>query len=119
MDISLEPQTLNSEPTDVLKHIRAVNKPGVYVLLDFHPFLEDPVNVRLLKDICIRSPEVHRQMVLVSHEVKVPRELESYTARFEMALPSSEERSRIVSNRRSNTVPSTSTAPLRKATCPR
>ena len=97
VDISLEPQTLNSEPTDVLKHIRAVNKPGVYVLLDFHPFLEDPVNVRLLKDICIRSPEVHRQMVLVSHEVKVPRELESYTARFEMALPSSEERSRIVS----------------------
>ena len=25
IDISLEPQTLNSEPTDVLKHIRAVS----------------------------------------------------------------------------------------------
>ena len=97
VDISLEPQTLNSEPTDVLKHIRAMNKPGVYVLLDFHPFLDDPVNVRLLKDICIRSPEVHRQIVLISHEVKVPRELESYTARFDMALPSSDERARIVS----------------------
>ena len=52
LDIALEPQTLNSEPTDVLKHIRAVAKPGLYVLLDFHPFLEDPVHVRLLKDIC-------------------------------------------------------------------
>ena len=40
MDIALEPQALNSEPTDVLKHIRAVSKPGVYVLLDFHPFLD-------------------------------------------------------------------------------
>jgi hypothetical protein len=40
LDIALEPQTINSEPTDVLKHIRAVSKPGIYILLDFHPFLE-------------------------------------------------------------------------------
>ena len=55
VDIALEPQAINAEPTDVLKHIRAVSKPGLYVLLDFHPFLEDPVHVRLLKDICIRA----------------------------------------------------------------
>ena len=65
LDIDLEPQILNSEPQDVLRHIRAVNKPGIYVLLDFHPFLDDPVNVRLLKDICIRYPDVARQIVLV------------------------------------------------------
>ena len=53
LDIALEPQAINSDPTDVLKHIRAVTKPGIFVLLDFHPFLEDPVHVRLLKDICI------------------------------------------------------------------
>jgi hypothetical protein len=96
LDIALEPQAINSEPTDVLKHIRAVKKPGIYVLLDFHPFLEDPVHVRLLKDICIRSAEVQRQIVLISHEIKVPTELESYCARFDMALPSAEERARIV-----------------------
>ena len=55
LDIDLEPQTLNSDPTDVLKHIRAVTKPGIYILLDFHPFLDDPVHVRLLKDICIKT----------------------------------------------------------------
>ncbi len=96
LDIALEPQALNSEPTDVLKHIRAVTKPGMYVLLDFHPFLADPVHVRLLKDICIRAREVQRQIILISHEVKVPDELESYCARFDMALPSEEERGRIV-----------------------
>ena len=96
LDIALEPQALNSEPTDVLKHIRAVTKPGMYVLLDFHPFLADPVHVRLLKDICIRAREVQRQIILISHEVKVPDELESYCARFDMALPSEEERRRIV-----------------------
>ncbi len=96
LDISLEPQTINSAPTDVLKHIRAVTKPGIYVLLDFHPFLEDPVHVRLLKDICIRARDVHRQIVLISHEVRLPQELENFCARFDMALPSEEERAAIV-----------------------
>lgn len=96
VDIALEPQAINAEPTDVLKHIRAVSKPGLYVLLDFHPFLEDPVHVRLLKDICIRANEVHRQIVLISHTVKIPRELESFCARFDMALPAEEDRSNIV-----------------------
>jgi len=96
LDIDLEPQTINSEPTDVLKHIRAVTKPGVYVLLDFHPFLADPVHVRLLKDICIRARQVQRQIVLISHEIRLPDELESYCARFDMALPSESERARIV-----------------------
>lgn len=96
LDIALEPQTMNSQPTDVLKHIRAVAKPGLYILLDFHPFLEDPVHVRLLKDICIRYPEIARQIVLISHKVKLPRELESYSARVDLALPSEAERRKIV-----------------------
>ncbi|MCH7899003.1 MAG: AAA family ATPase [Proteobacteria bacterium] len=96
LDIQLEPQSLNSKPTDVLKHIRAVEKPGVYVLLDFHPFLEDPVHVRLLKDICIRYPGIARQIILLSHKVKLPSELESYAARVDLALPSEIERRKIV-----------------------
>ena len=96
LDIDLEPQTMNSQPTDVLKHIRAVSKPGLYVLLDFHPFIEDPVHVRLLKDICIQARMTHCQIVFISHAIKVPNELESYCARFDMALPSEEERKRII-----------------------
>ena len=96
LDIALEPQLHNSEPTDVLKHIRAVDKPGIYVLLDFHPYLEDPINVRLLKDICIRFKEVQRHIILISHNVVAPKELESFTARFDMALPSDAERKKIV-----------------------
>ena len=98
IDIALEPQSINSEPTDVLKHIRAVSKPGIYVLLDFHPFLEDPVHVRLLKDICIRARDAHRQIVLISHKVKMPLELENFCARFDIALPSEQERARIIRN---------------------
>lgn len=95
-DIALEPQTLNSQPRDVLQHIRAVAKPGIYVLLDFHPFLDDPLHVRLLKDICIQHPDVHRQIVLLSHKIKLPVELEPYAARLELALPDEAEREDIV-----------------------
>lgn len=96
LDIDLEPQAMNSQPTDVLKHIRAVSKPGIYVLLDFHPFLDDPVHVRLLKDICIQYRDVERQIVLMSHKVAVPKELDGFCARFDMALPSDKEREQII-----------------------
>ena len=92
LDIALEPQSMNSQPTDVLKHIRAVSKAGTYVLLDFHPFISDPVHVRLLKDICIKYRSLQRQVILISHKINIPRELESYCARFEMQLPSKGER---------------------------
>ena len=45
-------QQHNAEPAAVLKSVRASNVAGIYILLDFHPFLADPVHVRLLKDIC-------------------------------------------------------------------
>ncbi len=96
LDISLEPQALNSDPSDVLKHIRAVSKPGIYVLLDFHPFLEDPIHVRLLKDICIRFSDVERQIILMSHKVTVPSELDGFCVRFDIALPTEQERIAIV-----------------------
>ena len=98
LDIDLEPQLHNSQPEDVLKHIRAVDKPGIYVLLDFHPYLEDPVNVRLLKDICIRFSKTQRHIILVSHKISAPKELDSFTARFDLALPSDNERKTIVKN---------------------
>ena len=96
LDIALEPQAINSQPSDVLKHIRAVSKPGIYVLLDFHPFLEDPVHIRLMKDICIRYQDTPRQIVLISHNVKLPAELDAFSARFDMSLPSEIERKNIV-----------------------
>ena len=98
LDIDLEPQLLNSSPTNVLKHIRAVSKPGIYVLLDFHPFLDDPVHVRLMKDICIQYRDVARQLVLISHRVSLPHELETFSARLDIALPSEQERKRIIEN---------------------
>ena len=89
-------QRHNSEPGEVLKSIRATDKAGLYVLLDLHPFLNDPVHVRLLKDICQTYARCARTVVLISHEISLPRELEHFSAKFKLAFPNREERRLIV-----------------------
>lgn len=97
VDIDLGgPQRHNAEPVEVLKSIRATDKPGIYVLLDFHPFLSDPMHVRLLKDICQGYDRTARTVVLISHELTMPRELEHFAARFQLAFPDRAERQNIV-----------------------
>ena len=89
-------QKHNADPSEVLKSIRATDKAGLYVLLDFHPFLADPVNIRLLKDICQGFAKVPRTLVLISHELTLPRELEHFSAHFKLAFPDRTERHAIV-----------------------
>ncbi|HEY9182040.1 MAG TPA: ATPase, partial [Gammaproteobacteria bacterium] len=72
LDLDLEAQRHNAEPQDVLKHIRAVDKPGVYALLDFHPFLREPVNVRLLKDIALTASATKVTVLLIGHRLDIP-----------------------------------------------
>ncbi len=66
------------------------------MLLDFHPFLSDPINVRLIREIAQDYARVARTLVFVSHELKLPAELEHLAARFNIALPSLNERKMIV-----------------------
>lgn len=96
LDIDLEPQLHNADAAGVLKHIRAVTSPGIYVLLDFHPYLDDPLNIRLVKDICLGFHATARYLILLSHKLTVPAELRSYSARFDMALPTEAQRTAIV-----------------------
>jgi SpoVK/Ycf46/Vps4 family AAA+-type ATPase len=96
LDLDLEPQRHNAAPEDVLRHIRAVDKPGVYALLDFQPFLDDPVNVRLLKDIAIASASSNVSVVLIGHRIELPADLQAFSARFSMRLPRRAERLEIV-----------------------
>lgn len=79
------------KPTDVLNHIQASLTKGIYILLDFHPYLNDPTHVRLFKDIAIGYHKAERTLVLLSHHINLPDELNNYTAQFEMSLPSREQ----------------------------
>lgn len=89
-------QRHNADPAEVLKSIRASDKAGIYVLLDFHPFLADPLHVRMIKDICQGYAATERTLVLISHELSLPRELEHFAARFHLAFPDRGERQEII-----------------------
>ena len=107
LDLDLEPQRHNAEPEEALRHIRAIGKPGVFALLDFHPFLKEPVHIRLLKDIALTANDAKVTVVLVGHRLEIPHELMGFTARFALRLPGPDD---------SLATPSATTAPSRRAT---
>ncbi len=90
------PQRFNTEPADVLGFVRGTDLGGVYVLVDFHPYLDEPRHVRLLKDIGQGYAHVPRTVVLLSHAVEVPVELEHLVARTTVAVPDRAERAEVV-----------------------
>ena len=85
-----------AQPEQLLRHIKSTPMPGIYVLLDFHPYLENPLFVRTIKDIAQEYPKCARTLVLISHEMKLPQELEHLAARFTMRLPDKRDRHGIV-----------------------
>ncbi len=90
------PQRHNAEAVAVLRSVVDSTVPGVYVLLDLHPFLDDPVVVRLLKDAAHVPVARRSTVVLVSRTLRVPPDLEHLAVRLPTHLPTAEERARIV-----------------------
>ena len=76
-----------NEPTAALRQIQQAGPAGLYVLLDFHPYLDQPVNARLLKEIALDYEKIARTLVLVGLEVKLPPDLDKLAVRFRLSLP--------------------------------
>jgi hypothetical protein len=72
---------------DCLKHIERSPQNGVFVLADAHRFLDDPINVRLVKEIALAYQQTERTLVFVSHEIRLPAEIARFAAHFSLALP--------------------------------
>lgn len=76
-----------SQPTEVLTEIKSTRASGIYVLSDFHPYLDDPIHTRLLRDIALRQAEGDHTVVLLSHQLTIPPEIERNVARYELSVP--------------------------------
>jgi SpoVK/Ycf46/Vps4 family AAA+-type ATPase len=87
LDIEYDPQQFASDPDEVLKHIKTTSHPGIFVLLDYHPYLNDPVHIRLIKEIALKHKQIPRTLVFLSHEIEVPPELKHLTAQFNLKMP--------------------------------
>jgi SpoVK/Ycf46/Vps4 family AAA+-type ATPase len=98
VDLDYEPQRHNAKPTEVLGNIKASTNHGIYILLDFHPYLDDPMHVRLLKDIALSYELTHQTIVLISHDIEIPPELKNFSAMVELDLPNEQSLKDIVND---------------------
>jgi SpoVK/Ycf46/Vps4 family AAA+-type ATPase len=90
LDLNLDPQHHVTDPQDVLKHIKASKLQGIYILLDFEPYLKDPMNIRLLKEIAMLFDGNKGKLILLSHQIELPGNLQAFSSRFSLDLPSTE-----------------------------
>tara|TARA_B100000745_G_scaffold297988_2_gene245813 strand:+ start:9937 stop:11451 length:1515 start_codon:yes stop_codon:yes gene_type:complete len=85
------------DPVAVLKSIEKTADPSLFVLCDYHPYFENaPETCRQLREIAMAHSLNGHTVVLLSHEVTVPKELSSYCASYQLSLPTAEEIEQIV-----------------------
>jgi SpoVK/Ycf46/Vps4 family AAA+-type ATPase len=87
VDIDLGVQRHNAEPKDVLGHIKSSAVDGIYVLLDFDPYILEPVNERYVKEIAMQFEGSKNKLVFISHKIDMPAGLSKRVAKFELSLP--------------------------------
>ena len=95
-DVDMGTQAHARDPEELLGQIKGTRKPGIYLLSDFHPFMDQAVIVRYLKDIALAFPDLGHTLVLVSHEIDVPDEIAWLCTRFQMAIPDRKQLEQIV-----------------------
>ncbi|MBB1473197.1 AAA family ATPase [Luteimonas sp. MC1782] len=75
------------DATSTLRAIHAADQRGVYLLLDFHPYLGYAGTQRQVRDILQRRDCLPHVLVLVGHKVELPADLEPLAVRFTPRLP--------------------------------
>ncbi len=83
----LPPESKLHKPVELFEKIKEINQPVLFALTDFHPYLDDPVHVRLLKDVALNYESVGHTLVLISHQIDIPPELDRFMARIQLSLP--------------------------------
>ena len=76
--------------------IVAAQQPGVYVLVDFHHYLEDPTVIRHLKDVLLKAPQ--HCLILLSRKVNLPDDLRSHATPFKLPLPDATQLKRLIND---------------------
>ncbi len=76
-----------TDPNDVLRHIATQNTGGLFLLKDFHPFLEDPLIIRRLRDVAQKLKGTYKSLLLSSPRLNLPIELEKEITLIDIPLP--------------------------------
>jgi len=86
------------EPAQVLAQIGALDGEALFLLMDFHKYLDQGVIVRKLRDLTAKFKGARRAIVISAPVVSIPIELEKDVARLTLGLPDEAELSHVASN---------------------
>lgn len=78
-------------PMEALNTILSYTEPALFALKDFHPYMEDPLVVRRLRDIIANLKKSYKTLFLVSPVLVLPPGLEKGITPVDIPLPSSGE----------------------------
>ncbi|MDD2703009.1 MAG: AAA family ATPase [Candidatus Omnitrophica bacterium] len=84
------------DPLNALNHIERSTYPAIFVMLDFHHYLNDNVIVRKLRDLVENLKETYESLVIVSPVFNIPVELEKDIAVIDFDLPTTEDLGRLL-----------------------
>ncbi len=76
-----------ADAAEALSRISRSDQPGVFVMLDFHPFWDRPEVVRRLRDLCTLMESRGQAMVMIDPVSGAPVELEKEFAIVDLAPP--------------------------------
>ena len=79
------------DPEHMLSKVKRTLKDSILLLLDFHTYLEDAKIIRLLKEIAHDFSINGVQLVLISHAIELPKEIQRLCCHFTLTLPSKEQ----------------------------
>lgn len=84
------------DATVTLQSIKQTAETGIYLLLDFQPYMRYTMTLRLLREVCQRQDSAAHTLVLISPKLELPEELEPLATRFSLSLPDAQELAQVV-----------------------
>ncbi len=88
----------STHPEEALKYIDASDKKAVFVLKDFHPYLEEQKILRHMRDLVHHLKRSYKTILLVSPVLKIPPELEKDITVHDLPLPDAGELAEVLNN---------------------
>tara|TARA_B100000925_G_C22010652_1_gene476223 strand:+ start:4443 stop:5939 length:1497 start_codon:yes stop_codon:yes gene_type:complete len=91
-----------NDPLDILQHINTIDENAIFILKDFHSYLEDFTIIRKLRDLYSSLKLTHKSIILLSPLLTLPKELSKEITVLDIPLPGMNEFKELINDIKSN-----------------
>ena len=87
LDMDVEDTPPCNDSSQALDFIQQADTRGIWLLLDFHPYLRYAMNLRRLREVVLGQGAAPQTIILAGAGIELPAELSALATRFEVKLP--------------------------------